>query len=468
MKNNSAKVLVVDDDASLRSLFKFRLENLGHQVNQCGSGEEVEVMLTAEFPYKLVLLDMMLPGIDGLETLKKIKHEHSQCQVIIVTGYPSVKKGVEAIKLGAYDFICKPFDIEQLLQLVGNALENQQLREENQVLRQTLIPASGFSDLIGQSKEMNRIRKMIRQSAGSRATVLITGSSGSGKEVVARTIHQNSMLHEGPFVAVNCGAIPDTLVESELFGYEKGAFTGAARQTKGHFEQAHNGTIFLDEIGELPLNAQVKLLRVLQEKEVVRLGGSSALKLNFRVVAATNRDLRTCVQQQTFREDLYYRLALFLIELPGLSERGGDVVLLANHFLEKYGNMEERSKLTLDSTGESFLREQKWPGNVRQLENCIHRSILMSPDKETLTADDIALLPAIEVAAPKEIHSLFGETIIPFKSIEARAIEEALVLTRGNVRAASQQLEISRVTLYRKIKEYQLQAYTNQQAPAEH
>ncbi|MGK0291164.1 MAG: DNA-binding NtrC family response regulator [bacterium] len=398
----------------------------------------------------------MLPEMNGNEVLIHIRKEYAECQVILMTAYPSITLGVEAIKDGAFDFICKPFDMEQLLQLVKNAKENINLKQENQILRQKLSKPQGFSDLIGQSPKMKDVRQLIRQSASSQATVLITGQSGTGKEVVASTIHKNPPVHKEPFVAINCGAFPPNLIESELFGYEKGAFTGANKQTIGKFEQAQNGTIFLDEIGELPLEAQVKLLRVLQEKEVVRVGGHEPIALNIRIIAATNRNLQECIQEGTFREDLFFRIALFLIGLPPLNECGNDIVILAEHFLAKYSLMEKRDQIKLKNTAQKFLKEQPWVGNVRQLDNCIYRSILMNPSKTELDASDIKLLPMVQKNNSTSQNSLFQNEIIPLKLIEAKAVKESLVLTKGNVREASVKLEISRVTLYRKMEEYKI------------
>ncbi|MCP4296701.1 MAG: sigma-54-dependent Fis family transcriptional regulator, partial [Proteobacteria bacterium] len=379
-----SRILVVDDDPAMRSLLSFRVENLGHKVDVCESGEEVQVLLKKEFLYDIILLDVMLPGVSGADLLKEIKKEHSDCEIIIMTAYPSLKIGVSAIKDGAYDFIVKPFDIDQLLQIIKNATQNQALKEENQVLRQTFHQPTGISDLIGKSSQIDEVRQLIRQSANSRATVLINGESGTGKEVVAKTIHKNSVLHKEPFVVVNCGAIPENLVESELFGHEKGSFTGANQQHKGKFEQARKGTLFLDEVGELSLTAQVKLLRVLQEKEITRVGGTEPIKLNNRVIAATNRNLATAIRKGTFREDLYYRLALFVMKLPALDERGDDKILLARYFLEKHKKIEGIDQLKFSRSTEKFIKQNRWPGNVRELDNCIHRTVLMNPDKQVL------------------------------------------------------------------------------------
>ncbi len=452
----SPRILIVDDDPAMRSLLSFRLESVGYEIAVCESGEQVKELIGTEFDFDLILLDVMLPGISGVDLLKEIKQEYADKQFLVMTAYPSVKIGVEAIKSGAFDFIIKPFDMEQLLQIIKNALENKALKQENQVLRQTFVPPTGFSDLVGKSQKMKEIRKLIRNTASSRATVLITGESGTGKEIVAKTIHKNSVLHKAPFVVVNCGAIPENLIESELFGFEKGAFTGAIKQNKGKFEQAQDGTIFLDEIGELPLSAQVKLLRVLQEKEIVRIGSSEPIKLNLRVIAATNLNLSEQVGKGEFREDLYYRIALFLIEMPRLDERGDDKLLLTNHFLEKYIVMEERKAMSFSDQSLAVIKKNEWPGNVRQLENCIYRTVLMNPNKEIIQPDDIKLIPSANNINKQGDGTVFGGDIIPFHALEAKAIEEALKLTEGNVLKASKKLEISRVTLYRKIKEYNI------------
>ncbi|PCI28323.1 MAG: hypothetical protein COB67_06645 [SAR324 cluster bacterium] len=454
---NKTKVLVVDDDPAMRSLLSFRLENAQYDVDVCESGEEVQQKMQHEFPYELILLDVMLPGISGVDLLEEIKKEYSQCQVIIMTAYPSVRMGVSAIRKGAFDFICKPFDIVQLLKIAKNAEENLSLKKENQVLRQNLQQPTGFSDLIGKSPQINAVRKSIRQAANSRATVLITGESGSGKEIVANTIHKNSLLHQSAFVVVNCGAIPENLVESELFGYEKGAFTGANKQQLGKFEKANNGTIFLDEIGELSLVAQVKILRALQEKEITRVGGNETIKLNIRVIAATNKNLEETVRQGLFREDLYYRLALFIINLPPLNQRGEDKVLLARFFLEKHTFMEGQTQMQFTPGAEKFIKEQDWPGNVRQLDNCIYRTVLMNAGKEKLEMEDIKVLTPMEKMSATPNSSLFNGRILPMSSLEAQAIRESLQLTQGNVKKAAQQLQISRVTFYRKMKEYNIE-----------
>lgn len=447
------KILVVDDAEDILDMLSMKLTRARFEVSTCNTGEKARKLIRNDFDFDLVLTDVVLPDLSGIELLKEIKQEYANCQVIVMTGQPSLKLGVESIKLGAFDFVCKPFDLAQLVQIVRNALENVNLKHENLLLRQSLKAPTGVSDMIGKSREMDAIREMIRQAAKSRANVLILGESGTGKEIVAQTIHTNSLLHENPMVAVNCGAIPDSLLESELFGYEKGAFTNAHKQTKGKFEQAENSTIFLDEIGELPLNAQVKILRVLQDKEIVRLGGSQTIKLNIRVIAATNRDLLELVRERKFRVDLYYRIALFVIELPRLNDRGDDVVLIANHFTKKFAAMEGNEPVRLDPDAEDYMREIQWPGNVRQLENCIHRTILMNPGKSIITREDIRHLPDNSKPVINGDELFHHDQIIPLRLLESKAIKAALQHTSGNVQQASQQLGLSRVTMYRKMKE---------------
>jgi len=458
-----ATILVVDDDPAIRALMSFHIENKGYAVDVLETGEEVIERLDHDFNYDLVLLDMMLPGIDGMQVLKAIRREYAACQVIIITGHASVKLGVEAIKSGAFDFICKPFNIDQLLQIVHNSLETAELRKENARLRNTIWQPVGISELIGQSMCMKEVKRLIRLAAESRANVLITGESGTGKEIVAKAIHLNSHFSRGPFVVVNCGAIPSTLIEAELFGYEKGAFTNALQLTKGKFEQAQYGTIFLDEISELPFEAQVKLLRIIQEKEVVRIGGNELIKLHLRIIAATNVRLRERMKQGMFREDLYYRIALFLIDLPGLNERGEDILLLAKHFLQKYSEFEERPVAVLTDSAEKSLTTRCWSGHVRELENCLYRTLLHNPEKSCLSAGDLHFLPG----STHSIEQIFAEGIRPFSEVEQSVITDAMRLTGGNISKAAEKLKMARGTLYRKVKAYGILDQTPDSQPSE-
>lgn len=461
--NQQSRVLIIDADSKSRGALQIRLENRQFQTVACITAKEAQSCLQSGQDWQVVIIDLMMEGIQGIELIRSFKQEHQQTQIIAVSAYPTVNLGVQAIKNGAYDFLIKPYDPEKLIHTIEKAVGEVNLQKENQILKHTYRPAVGFSDLIGQSPAMEAVRKAIRLCADSRANVLITGQSGTGKEVVAQCIHKNSRFHQGPFVPVNCGAIPANLIESELFGYEKGAFTGAERQVSGKFEQANHGTIFLDEIGELPLDAQVKLLRVLQQKEVTRVGGRETIPLNFRVIAATNRTLRQEVQQGRFREDLFYRLTLFIIDIPPLNERGRDTVLLARHFLKQFCELESQKPKQLDKDAEALIQKTNWSGNVRQLENCMHRTILMNPDLEIIGAEDLQMLPdnfqeSIETGKTGETGgSLLKGKIKPFEWIEATVIQEALAITQGNIKETANQLNMARGTLYRKIKEYGLQ-----------
>ncbi|MGK5090664.1 sigma-54 dependent transcriptional regulator [Deltaproteobacteria bacterium TL4] len=318
-----------------------------------------------------------------------------------------------------------------------------------------------FSDFIGNSPEMEAVKVLIFKAAQCKATVLITGASGTGKTVVSHAIHYNSEFAEGPFISVNCGAIPFNLIESELFGYEKGAFTGALNRTKGKFELAQNGTIFLDEIGELPIDAQVKLLRVLQQKEIIRVGGAETIKLNLRVITATNRNLIDSIEEGRFRIDLFYRIALFLIDLPNLQNRKEDIIPLAKHFLNKYAKLEQLPVAKLGPDAENFLKNHSWPGNVRQLENCMYRSVLMNYDKSILTAEDIMLLDHKRSAEELRARGQFSnEEVIPLEELEARMLKKALIKAHGNMVEAANMLKIARSTLYSKIEKHGLGALT--------
>ncbi len=314
-------------------------------------------------------------------------------------------------------------------------------------------------ELVGHSQQMEVVQQLIQKAAQSRATVLITGESGTGKTIVSNLIHHQSPFFQGPFVVVNCGAIPFNLIESELFGYEKGAFTGALTQKKGKFEQANHGTILLDEIGELSLDAQVKLLRVLQYKEIVRIGGSERISLDVRVIAATNRNLLESIEKATFRIDLFYRIALFLIDLPNLENRKEDIIPLARHFLDKYTKLENRSSLTLSKDAEQFLYNHSWPGNIRQLENCMYRSALMNTDKKILSQNDIMLIDHKNNNSGIQQKLKDGE-IVSLQELEAMMIQQALQKTGGNLVEAAKLLQIARSTLYRKIQKHNLASLT--------
>ncbi|MFO0773959.1 MAG: sigma-54 dependent transcriptional regulator [Nitrospiraceae bacterium] len=370
------RILCVDDEPGVRRSLKLVLEPT-YEVLQAADAHEGLDLFKKEAPH-LVLLDVMLPGMDGLAVLERMQQEDKSVPVIMVTGTKAVKTAVDAMKLGAVDYVSKPFEIDELRIIVGKALETQELEREVRSLRAQVSNRYAFHNLIGKSQAMQEIYGKIEQVADSRTTILVTGESGTGKELVARALHYNSGRRERPFVALNCAALPETLIESELFGHEKGSFTDATARRVGQFELAHTGTLFLDEIGDLSATTQAKLLRVLQEREFTRIGGVQPIKVDVRIVAATNKSLDEMVRRGTFREDLYYRINVVSLYLPPLRERGEDVLLLAKHFLQK--RIDEEKLPVQDFTKDALevLARHSWPGNVRELQNVVEQAMLWS------------------------------------------------------------------------------------------
>lgn len=370
------RILVVDDEPRVRTSLKLVLEPT-YDVLQAADAHEGLDLFKKEAPH-LVLLDVILPGMDGLAVLEKMQSEDRSTPVIMLTGTKAVKTAVDAMKLGAADYISKPFEIDELRIIISKALENQELEREVRLLRAQVVNRYAFHNLIGKSPGMQEIYGKIEQVADSRTTVMITGESGTGKELVARALHYNSARRDRPFVALNCAALPETLIESELFGHEKGSFTDATARRVGQFELAHTGTLFLDEIGDLSPTTQAKLLRVLQEREFTRIGGVQPIKVDVRIVAATNKSLDELVRRGTFREDLYYRINVISLYLPPLRERGEDVVLLAKHFLAKRVEEEKRSPQEFSKEALDVICRYPWPGNVRELQNVVEQAMLWS------------------------------------------------------------------------------------------
>lgn len=370
------RILVVDDEPRVRTSLKLVLEPT-YDVLQAADAHEGLDLFKKEAPH-LVLLDVILPGMDGLAVLEKMQSEDHGTPVIMLTGTKAVKTAVDAMKLGAADYISKPFEIDELRIIISKALENQELEREVRLLRAQVVNRYAFHNLIGKSPGMQEIYGKIEQVAESRTTVMITGESGTGKELVARALHYNSGRRDRPFVALNCAALPETLIESELFGHEKGSFTDATARRVGQFELAHTGTLFLDEIGDLSPTTQAKLLRVLQEREFTRIGGVQPIKVDVRIVAATNKSLDELVRRGTFREDLYYRINVISLYLPPLRERGEDVVLLAKHFLAKRIEEEKRSQQEFSKEALDVICRYPWPGNVRELQNVVEQAMLWS------------------------------------------------------------------------------------------
>jgi two-component system, NtrC family, response regulator HydG len=437
-----ASILIVDDETVVRDSLGSWFEEEGYRVETATTARDALLKLPVQ-RWDVALLDIKMPGMDGLELQRKIREVDPEILIIIMTGYASVETAVQALKDGAYDYITKPFDPDDLAHLVRKALEHRRTKEENIRLRESLETSQSV-ELVGKSPAMLKVEEMIRTVAATDTTVLIRGESGTGKEMVAQAIHNLSMRRYMPMVVIHCGALTETLLESELFGHEKGAFTGALYRKKGKFEVAEGGTVFLDEISDISLRTQTDLLRVLQEREITRVGGTQTIKVDFRAIAATNRDLETLVKEGTFRPDLYYRLNVFGIELPSLRERQEDVPLLANHFLQKYARAMNKRFTSISRGALDKLMDYQWPGNVRELENAIERALVVGREPEIQSAD----LPL----------SLQGGAALPagpsLDDVERAHILKTLEGCDWNQTRAAKVLDIDRVTLYNKIKKY--------------
>jgi two-component system response regulator AtoC len=383
------RVLIVDDEEQMRELLAKVLEKNGYQVMTAGDGGQALTLLEKE-PMDLVVTDVRMPGLDGMEALKAIKELNPEIVVIIMTAFGSIDQAVQAVKEGAYDYINKPFKIDEMLLTIKKALEERRLRHEVTALRHELHTRYHFENLIGKSRAMQEVFSLIEQVASSRSTMMIYGKSGTGKELVARAIHYNSLRANKAFVPVNCAAIPSELLESELFGHEKGSFTGAIATKVGKFELATEGSLFLDEVGSMRLDLQAKILRALQEREIERVGGTRTIKIDVRVIAATNRDLKKAVEEGTFREDLYYRLDVVPITLPPLRQRRDDIPLLVEHFIAKYNREFNRRVKGFSAGATAALYQYDWPGNVRELENVIERAVALA-QSETISLRELPL-----------------------------------------------------------------------------
>jgi DNA-binding NtrC family response regulator len=436
-----SRILVVEDEDKLRRVLELQLHSSGFDVEQARSAEEA---LPRTERADLVLTDLRLPGMDGLELLAHIHRQNPQAPVIVMTAFGTIENAVEAMKAGAADFLLKPFSLDHLMAVVNKALEVCALRDENRKLREELGQRYEFANIVGRSPAMQEIFGTILRVAPSRATVLLCGESGVGKDLIARAIHFHSPRKDRPFVKINCTAIPENLMESELFGYEKGAFTGAVTAKPGKFEQADTGTVFLDEIGDVPASVQVKLLRILQEREFERLGSNKTQKIDVRVLAATNVDLRAALEQGTFREDLYYRLNVVPINIPPLRERKADIPFLAEHFVQKLGPDLRGAECGITEAAIQKLVDCAWPGNVRQLENVIERSLVLCTGTE-LQATDIKL-----DGTPHSNHSENANFLPPGYTLdqyEQAILREALSRANGNKSQAARLLGLSRNAL---------------------
>jgi two-component system response regulator HydG len=439
-------ILIVDDEDPLRASLVKTLRKEGYEVLEAPDGETALELIRRE-PVSVVLTDLKMPGMDGVQLLKAIKAISPEVEVILMTAYGTIETAVEAMREGAYDYIEKPLRRAEVLKTVANAMERQVLLMENRYLHQQLQDARGVKRIIGQSEPMRRVMEIVQQVAPSSATVLIEGESGTGKEVIANAIHYSSPRRDKPFIKVSCAALPETLLESELFGYERGAFTGAEKRKPGRFELADGGTLFLDEIGLMPLHLQVKLLRVLQEHEFERLGGTQTIKVDVRLIAATNVDLAEAVRNGLFREDLFYRLNVINIKLPPLRERKEDIPLLVDHFIRLYSEKNSKPLRGISKHAMAALIRYNWPGNVRELENVIERAVVLSKD-EVIDEGDLPRHIVEQEEEPRTITIPIGTTM---DEVERIVIEETLKHTKGNKMLAAKLLGISYRTIYRKL-----------------
>ena len=451
-------ILLVEDKESLRRVLRLTLEHAGYSVTEAADAREA-IDQIGRVPHKIVLTDLRMPHGSGLDVLRAARAADATVPVIVMTAYGSIDEAVQAMKDGAHDFLQKPVDSNHLLLLVERALEQLRLRTENILLREEWSKRYGFPRIIGESEAIKRVVAETQRVAQTEATVLLLGESGTGKELFARAVHHLSNRRDKPIVAINCAAIPETLIENELFGHERGAFTGAGDRRLGKFELAAGGTVFLDEIGELPLAVQGKLLRVIEEKAVDRIGGRGPVPVDVRVVAATNRELRAAVDKGEFRGDLFFRLAVFPIEIPPLRDRGEDVVLLARQFAAQLGKELRGREATISDAGITALRTHHWPGNVRELENAIERACILADDVE-LGPRDLGLGSEDARDAPHfgfDTTGTLGEaTDRAVRLVERRKITEALAASDGNKTRAAEALGVSYKTLLTKIKDYSL------------
>ena len=444
--NENVRILIVDDEFSVRHSLTAWFEDEGYTVGVASSGKEALAKL-AENKWDIFFLDLKMPGMSGLELQKKIKEIQPDGTIIIITAFASVESAVEAMQSGAYDYLSKPFDPDYLALMVRNIIERKKLKEETASLKKTIDVVYTSKEIIGESSGIQKMMEDIRAVADTGSTVLIRGESGTGKELVARAIHANSKRRYAPIVTINCGALPESILESELFGHEKGAFTGAQYARKGKFEMADGGTIFLDEIGNISPKIHLELLRVLEDKKFFRLGGSKELKADFRTIAATNKDLEAAMEKGEFRNDLFYRLNVFVIEIPPLRERKSDIEILAQNFLNVFTSQMNKPIARISPAAMKLLADYDWPGNVRELENAIERAVVVCKAKEIKPSD----FPFFHARPEEE-----ATTDDSLESLQRKHIKKVLEQTGWNISKAASVLQIDRVTLYNKISKYNL------------
>ena len=452
MTNTARDILVVDDDNGHRTMLKTLLSGWGYRVYEADDGSKAIEWVRSR-PFDLILMDIRMVKVSGLEALSVIKSMNPAIPVIIITAYSSVESAIEAMKKGAYEYLMKPLDFEEMHMKMEQAMEHCRLKEENRILKEIIGEHFDTRNIIGKSPSMIRLLETTSKAAASDATVLITGESGTGKEMIAGAIHFNSTRENHPFIKLNCAAISEGLLESELFGHERGAFTGAVRRREGRFSQAHRGTLFLDEISEMSMAMQAKLLRVIQEKEFTRVGGEEVLTVDVRIITATNRDLLAEVQQGNFREDLYYRLNVINLKVPPLRERREDIPLLAEHFLKMFSAKNDKAIKGFTPQAMDRLIRYRWPGNVREMMNAVESAVVLS-DSEYISESDLSLLhaelPSQEAAAPVSAD-------LPLEEVEKTTILKTLEISGGNKSEAARKLGITRATLHKKLKKYRVQ-----------
>ncbi len=442
-------ILLIDDDDSLRRVMEFSLVEAGYRVLAAASGEEGLRFFDQE-AYDAVITDITMPGMSGMEVLAKVRERDERLPVIIITAYGTIESAVDAIKKGAFDYITKPFNRDELRLTLDKALRMRRLEKENVELRAEVTDRYRFENIVGSSDKLGEVLDLAGRVAPSDASVLITGESGTGKELLAKGIHFNSLRVAGPFVAVNCAAIPENLIESELFGHVKGAFTGAIRDKEGRFEQADGGTLLLDEIGDLRIDLQAKILRALQERQVDRVGGSRPIPVDARVVASTNKDIERAVKEGSFREDLYYRLSVITLSVPPLRERRDDIPLLVSHFLKKFN---PGANVRVDAGAMTILASYGWPGNVRELENVIQRASVLRRG-ETIAAADLPEKLKKEKMSVENIILNLPDEGISLEELEKNLIVKALEKHKGNQTHAAEYLGITRPTLIYRMEKY--------------
>ncbi len=452
---NSPTVLVVDDDDAHRGMLKMMLKTWGYNVAEAADGDEA-VVLVHERSFDAVLTDVRMARTDGISAMKQILSYNPSLPVILMTAYSSVETAVDALRVGAYDYLIKPLDFDALKETLGRAMAHARMGVENRELRRQLSEENASPEILGRSPAITAMLQMIGTVAPTEATVLVTGESGTGKELVARALHAQSMRRDQPLVTVNCAALAETLLESELFGHEKGAFTGADRRREGRFKQADKGTLFLDEIGEMPVSLQAKLLRALQQGEIQRVGSDKSEHVDVRVIAATNRDLKKEVQERRFREDLYFRLNVISLEVPPLRQRREDIPLLAAHFLSRFSERNRKSIKGFSPQSMDMLLHYDWPGNVRELENAVERAVILCTGDTVLGPElPMAVTGAGETATTRSTDMPSSLAGMPLEEVERLAIEETLRETGDNKSAAARKLGITRATLHKKLRKYE-------------